>query len=216
MTRKPKFLGLLTGAVAGLATITPAAGYVSPVDGRDHRLRRRRRLLLRGRAQEPAQAGTTRSTSGASTASAGSLGIVLLGVFATKAFNPAGADGLLAGNPGFFLAEVGAVVLAVVWAFVVHLGDALADRPRDAGPGRRGGRGGRPRRVDPRRAGVRRSAVASATATCPPARAGSPVSRGAAPARGSPRTSSCSTGPRRRRRSRSGRASRRPPSGSGS
>src|SRR5712671_3636836 len=29
-TRKPKFLGLLTGAVAGLATITPAAGYVSP------------------------------------------------------------------------------------------------------------------------------------------------------------------------------------------
>src|SRR5207253_2095666 len=29
--KKPKFLGLLTGAVAGLATITPAAGYVSPV-----------------------------------------------------------------------------------------------------------------------------------------------------------------------------------------
>src|SRR6058998_2294780 len=30
-TRKPSFLGLLTGAVAGLATITPAAGYVSPL-----------------------------------------------------------------------------------------------------------------------------------------------------------------------------------------
>ena len=29
MSKKPKFLGLLTGAVAGLATITPAAGYVS-------------------------------------------------------------------------------------------------------------------------------------------------------------------------------------------
>src|SRR2546422_8846645 len=29
-TRKPKLLGLLTGAVAGLATVTPAAGYVSP------------------------------------------------------------------------------------------------------------------------------------------------------------------------------------------
>src|SRR5437870_161226 len=28
--RKPKFLGLLTGSVAGLATITPAAGFVSP------------------------------------------------------------------------------------------------------------------------------------------------------------------------------------------
>src|ERR1700730_17779388 len=30
-TKKPRFLGLLTGAVAGLATVTPAAGYVSPV-----------------------------------------------------------------------------------------------------------------------------------------------------------------------------------------
>src|SRR2546425_12043346 len=30
MSSKPHFLGLLTGAVAGLATITPAAGFVSP------------------------------------------------------------------------------------------------------------------------------------------------------------------------------------------
>src|SRR5207237_2476038 len=30
VSKKPKFLGLLPGAVAGLATITPAAGYVSP------------------------------------------------------------------------------------------------------------------------------------------------------------------------------------------
>jgi Amt family ammonium transporter len=27
--RQPKFVGLLTGSVAGLATITPAAGFVS-------------------------------------------------------------------------------------------------------------------------------------------------------------------------------------------
>src|SRR5207248_7229874 len=27
--KKPKFIGLLTGSIAGLATITPAAGYVS-------------------------------------------------------------------------------------------------------------------------------------------------------------------------------------------
>src|SRR2546428_10153105 len=30
LSRKPKFVGLLTGAVAGLATVTPAAGFVSP------------------------------------------------------------------------------------------------------------------------------------------------------------------------------------------
>ena len=51
--------------------------------------------------------GTTRSTCGASTASAASSGIVLLGVFATTAFNPAGADGLLAGNPTFFVKQLG-------------------------------------------------------------------------------------------------------------
>ncbi len=28
LVKKPKFVGLLTGAVAGLATITPAAGFV--------------------------------------------------------------------------------------------------------------------------------------------------------------------------------------------
>ena len=52
----------------------------------------------------------------------GTLGIVLLGVFATKAFNPAGADGLLAGNVAFFVAEIGAVVMAVVWAFAFTWG----------------------------------------------------------------------------------------------
>ena len=31
LERKPKFVGLLTGAVAGLATITPAAGFVTPI-----------------------------------------------------------------------------------------------------------------------------------------------------------------------------------------
>jgi len=46
----------------------------------------------------------------------GTLGILMLGLFATKTFNPAGADGLLFGNPALFLAEAGAVALAIVWA----------------------------------------------------------------------------------------------------
>jgi Amt family ammonium transporter len=52
----------------------------------------------------------------------GCLGILLLGVFATKAWNPAGADGLLAGNPTFFLVEAGAVALAIVWALTFTFG----------------------------------------------------------------------------------------------
>ena len=47
----------------------------------------------------------------------GFLGVVLLGVFATTTFNPAGTNGLLAGNPEFFFMQLAAVVLSSVWAF---------------------------------------------------------------------------------------------------
>jgi ammonium transporter, Amt family len=47
----------------------------------------------------------------------GVLGTVALGVFASTAVNPAGADGLLAGNASFFVKEVVAVGVASVVAF---------------------------------------------------------------------------------------------------
>ena len=113
---KPKFLGLLTGAVAGLATITPAAGYVSPTTA----------VIIGCVAGAVCYAAVAlKNRLGLDDALdvwgvhgvGGTLGILMLGLFATKTFNPAGADGLLSGNPGFFLAEAGAVLLAIVWAF---------------------------------------------------------------------------------------------------
>lgn len=41
----------------------------------------------------------------------------MLGIFATTAFNPEGANGLLNGNPAFLLKQVVAVVFSSVWAF---------------------------------------------------------------------------------------------------
>jgi Amt family ammonium transporter len=112
---KPKFLGLLTGAVAGLATITPAAGYVSPttaviigcVSGAlcYAAVALKNRLKLDDALDVWGVHGV-----------GGTLGILMLGLFATKTFNPAGADGLLFGNAGFFFAEAGAVALAIAWA----------------------------------------------------------------------------------------------------
>jgi Amt family ammonium transporter len=53
----------------------------------------------------------------------GLLGIVLLGVFASTAYNPsAGTDGLLMGNGGFFAKQMAAVVVSSVWAFVFTFG----------------------------------------------------------------------------------------------
>jgi Amt family ammonium transporter len=49
----------------------------------------------------------------------GIVGTLLLGVFATTAMNPGGADGLLHGNPNFFFVQLAAVVGAGIYAFVV-------------------------------------------------------------------------------------------------
>jgi Amt family ammonium transporter len=48
----------------------------------------------------------------------GVLGVVLLGVFAGTAINPAGAQGLIHGVGGFFAKEVAAVVGCAAYAFV--------------------------------------------------------------------------------------------------
>ena len=120
-TRKPKFLGLLTGSVAGLATVTPAAGYVSPqgavaigiVSGVVcfYAVALKNRL----RWDDALDVWGVHGVGGA-------LGVVLLGVFATTAYNAAGADGLLAGNATFFVRQCLAVVLSSAWAFVFTLG----------------------------------------------------------------------------------------------
>jgi Amt family ammonium transporter len=51
----------------------------------------------------------------------GILGALLTGVFCTKAVNPAGADGLLYGNPKQFLIQLAAVVVVAVWGFVTSV-----------------------------------------------------------------------------------------------
>jgi ammonium transporter, Amt family len=121
VTRQPKFLGLLTGAVAGLATITPAAGYVSPTSavliGSISGLVCYLAVALKNRLQWD-DALDVWGVHGVG----GFIGIVMLGMFATTAFNPAGADGLFAGNPAFFVKQCAAVVLSSVWAFVFTLG----------------------------------------------------------------------------------------------
>jgi Amt family ammonium transporter len=121
VTKKPKFLGLLTGAVAGLATITPAAGYVSPAAacliGILAGVVCYYAVALKNKLQWD-DALDVWGVHGVG----GFIGILFCGVFATKAFNPAGADGLLAGNAHFFLIELGAVLLSSVWAFAFTYG----------------------------------------------------------------------------------------------
>ncbi|MFM8408698.1 MAG: ammonia channel protein, partial [Alphaproteobacteria bacterium] len=48
----------------------------------------------------------------------GVWGAIATGIFASKAVNSAGADGLLHGGPGLLLTQVAAVVATLVYCFV--------------------------------------------------------------------------------------------------
>jgi Amt family ammonium transporter len=114
--KRPTLVGLLTGAVAGLATVTPAAGYVSPLTaviiGIAAGIVCYFAVALKNRLHwdDALDVWGVHGVGGA-------LGIVLLGVFASTAFNPAGTDGLIAGNGGFFIKQLVAVAISSVWAF---------------------------------------------------------------------------------------------------
>jgi len=114
--KRPTFVGLLTGAVAGLATITPAAGYVSPLSaliiGMAAGVVCYFAVALKNRLRwdDALDVWGVHGVGGA-------LGIVLLGVFASTAFNAQGTDGLMAGNGAFFAKQLVAVILSSVCAF---------------------------------------------------------------------------------------------------
>ena len=115
-SKKPKFLGLLTGAVAGLATITPCAGYVTPTSAAIIGIAAgivcyfAVSLKNRFRWDDALDVWGVHGVGGA-------LGVVLLGLMGSTAVNSAGADGLFRGNAGFFWKQVLTVVGSSIYAF---------------------------------------------------------------------------------------------------
>lgn len=116
--RKPKFIGLLTGAVAGLATITPAAGFVplwaAAVIGTVAGLVCYYAVALKNKLgwDDALDVWGVHGVGGV-------LGTILLGVFATSTINPmVTTQGLLYGESSFFFKQVIAVVGASAYAFI--------------------------------------------------------------------------------------------------
>ena len=114
--KKPHFVGLLTGAVAGLATITPAAGYVpiwaSVVIGIVSGVVCYYAIQLKNRLQWD-DALDVWGVHGVG----GTIGILLLGVFAGTAVNPSGAQGLIHGTGTFFGKQLAADAGCSLYAF---------------------------------------------------------------------------------------------------
>ena len=107
-------VGAATGAVVGLVAITPAAGYVTPLSaiaigglaaGASYAAMQ---LRVRSRIDDALDVFACHGV-------AGIVGALLTGVFATTSVNPAGANGLLAGNPRLLGVQALAVGSAVVF-----------------------------------------------------------------------------------------------------
>lgn len=119
--KKPKFTGLLTGAVAGLATVTPCAGFVTVNAAALIGLLSGAVCYLMVNLKNRMGWDDALDVWGVH-GIGGCLGTILLGVLASKAVNPAGANGLLNGDPSFLLKQTVAVVGASVWAFAFTWG----------------------------------------------------------------------------------------------
>jgi Amt family ammonium transporter len=110
-------VGAATGIVVGLVAVTPAAGFISPMNA----------ILLGGIAAFPSYFGLiVRARTGlddsldvvAAHGIGGTVGALLTGVFADRSLNGL-ADGLLYGNPAQLGIQATAVAAAIVYSGVV-------------------------------------------------------------------------------------------------
>jgi Amt family ammonium transporter len=116
--RKPSVLGAASGAVAGLVAITPASGFVSPLAaiaigiGAGFFCYLAVRLRARSSVDDSLDVWGVHGIGG-------TWGALATGIFASKAINAGGADGLLLGYPQQVLVQFIAVATVWVYAFVV-------------------------------------------------------------------------------------------------
>jgi Amt family ammonium transporter len=119
--KKPTTLGMITGMIAGLAAVTPAAGYITPMSAI---------CIGVGAGVAPwfavtyikALLGYDDTLDAFGVHGVGGIwGVIATGIFASKAVNPGGADGLLYGNPGLLWIQLKAAAITIVFSFVVGI-----------------------------------------------------------------------------------------------
>jgi Amt family ammonium transporter len=115
---KPTTLGAASGAVAGLVAITPASGFVGPMPAL---------LIGLGAGIFCYIAVMSKNRFGYDDSLdvvgvhgvGGTWGALATGLFASKAINDAGNNGLFLGNPGLFGVQALAVVVTWIYAFTI-------------------------------------------------------------------------------------------------
>ena len=115
---KPTMFGAATGSIAGLATITPAAGFVGPLPAILIGVAAGILCYVALNAKSHFKYDDSLDAFGVHGVG-GTLGTLMAGLFATVAVNAAGANGAFFGNPRQFFVQAGAVALAALYSFVV-------------------------------------------------------------------------------------------------
>jgi Amt family ammonium transporter len=114
---KPTAIGIASGFLAGLVGVTPAAGFVTPIGailiGSITSICCFYAVSLRAKLQFDDSLDTY-PIHGVG----GTVGAILTGIFATKAVNSAGNDGLLFGNPGLLIPQIVGVIATYIFAAV--------------------------------------------------------------------------------------------------
>lgn len=116
--KKPSVLGFCIGAVVGLVAVTPAAGFVGIPQSIFIGIVGAVISNVLSHAFKLSRVDDTLDVFPCH-GIGGIVGMLLTGVFASKAVNPAGADGLFYGNPAFFFTQLKAMLIVVAYSFSV-------------------------------------------------------------------------------------------------
>lgn len=115
--KKPTFIGLMTGAVAGLATITPAAGYVDIYSSAIIGIIAAIGCFFAVKWKEHKGWDDALDVWGVH-GMGGVIGTLMVGFFANSSINAAIPNGIFYGGDGMLLfKEAVAIVIAVIYAF---------------------------------------------------------------------------------------------------
>jgi Amt family ammonium transporter len=114
---KPTMFGAATGAIAGLATITPAAGFVGPMPALFIGIAAGIVCYIALNAKTKFGYDDSLDAFGVHGVG-GTVGTLMAGLFASVAINAAGANGAFFGNPKQFFLQAGAVALVAIYSFV--------------------------------------------------------------------------------------------------
>jgi Amt family ammonium transporter len=118
---RPTMLGTVSGAVAGLVAITPAAGFVSVIPAIIIGIVAAGICYVFVTVIKPKLGYDDSLDAFGVHGIGGIVGALLTGVFASKLINPAGNDGLLFGNPAQFLIQAKATLVTVVYSTIMTI-----------------------------------------------------------------------------------------------